>query len=84
MGVEDKDQASEEENVPVEKTAPEGHAPSRLYERRWAVVNFETCLAASLTYDEAVRELEKYAAENISGLCIITDEAARRIGKKKQ
>ena len=58
-------------------------ASSQLYERSWSVVNFEACLASGLTYDEAFEKLQSYAKKNISGLCIVTDEAAKRINKKQ-
>lgn len=66
-----------------EKEAEKKQASSQLYERSWSVVNFEACLASGLTYDEAFEKLQSYAKENISGLCIITDEAAKRISKKQ-
>lgn len=69
--------ADSSEKEPVEK-----EAPSQLDERRWSVVNFEACMASSLTYDEAVLEMAKHARKNVSGLCIVTDEAAARISKK--
>ena len=65
------------------KKAEKKEASSQLYEQSWSVVNFEACLASGLTYDEASEKLQKYAKENISGLCIITDEAAQRIDKKQ-
>ena len=66
-----------------QKKAEKEQTSSQLYERSWSVVNFEACLASGLTYDEAFKKLQSYAKENISGLCIITDEAAKRINKKQ-
>ena len=59
-------------------------AQSELDKSVWSVITFETCAASSLTYAKAAEKLEKLKAENISGLCIVTDDAAARItsGKK--
>jgi hypothetical protein len=46
-------------------------------------VTFENCAASNLTYEEAVEKLKKLEAEKISGLCIITDEAAQRMINSK-
>lgn len=53
-----------------------------LNEPRWSVVSFESRAAGSLTYEQAAEKLAELAAEKVSGLCIITDEAAERIVKK--
>ena len=80
-------EAKEKEKVDktgsAKKKTSKKEASSQLYERRWSVVNFEACVASGLTYDEAVQEMKKHAKEKASGLCIITDEAAARIGKKQ-
>lgn len=54
-----------------------------LNEPRWSVVSFESRIAGSLNYEDAARKLEELRAKKISGLCIITDEAAERIINKK-
>jgi len=56
---------------------------SELNEPCWSVVTFETCAANGLTYDEAAGELKKLAGKKVSGLCIVTDEAARKVTGKK-
>ena len=56
---------------------------SELSERRWAVVSFETCVANNLTYPQAEQKLKELEAAKVSGLCLITDEAAARIAKNK-
>lgn len=48
----------------------------------WSVVNFYGRIAINLTYAEAERRIAELQNQNISGLCIITDEAAERISKK--
>lgn len=52
---------------------------SELHQNVWSVVSFEKCIKGNLTYDEALAEMERLKAEKVSGLCIITDEAAERI-----
>lgn len=44
---------------------------------RWSLLSFDTCVASGLTYEEA----KKLVAEkkDAAGLCIVTDEAARRM-----
>jgi hypothetical protein len=53
--------------------------PSELDERIWSVVSFDHCEASALTYDEAVQKMQELDQKRITGLCIITDEAATRI-----
>ena len=48
----------------------------------WSVVNFDGRIAKNLTYEEAERKIAEMQTQNISGLCIITDEAAERISKR--
>lgn len=55
---------------------------NELNEARWSVVTFEQCAAKNLSYEQAERKLLELAEQKVSGLCIITDEAAERIGKK--
>lgn len=58
--------------------------PNELREALWSVVSFEKCEASGLTYAEAERKLSELAAQKVSGLCIVTDEAAARIAAKNQ
>lgn len=57
---------------------------SELREPRWAVVTFESCAVSGQTYDEAFELLKKLEGEKVSGLCIVSDEAAKRIVKSKK
>ncbi len=52
---------------------------NELEEPQWSVINFETCAGSGFTYDEAVKKMAKLAEQKVSGLCIVTDEAANRI-----
>ncbi len=56
-----------------------GELSGELNEPRWSVVSFEKIKVRNMTYHEAARKLKEFAADGISGLCIVTDEAASRI-----
>jgi uroporphyrinogen-III synthase len=51
---------------------------SELREKRWSVVSERGCEAASVNYEEAAGLVARLRADKIHGLCIISDEAARR------
>ena len=53
---------------------------SELNAPRWSVVSFESRVAGGLRYAEATSKMEELAAQKIAGLCIVTDEAAERVG----
>lgn len=61
----------------------ENELASELQEQRWSVVSFESVAVRNLTYDEARIWLEKLQKQKISGLCIVTDEAADRLTEKR-
>ncbi|MGI8470380.1 MAG: hypothetical protein ACR2N3_18220 [Pyrinomonadaceae bacterium] len=73
----------EEKENQETQTAPneENFAASELLEPRWSVVSFESVAVSGVTYDEAAKWMEKLGKQKISGLCIITDEAAARFSK---
>jgi hypothetical protein len=48
---------------------------------RWSIVSFEGVTASGLEYDTAVKRMENMKEQHLSGLCIITDEAAARMSK---
>ena len=83
METEKKEKIKKAETPEKKKTADEEKSFKQLSERCWSVVNFEACLASGLTYDEAAEEMKKHARKNVSGLCIVTDNAAGRVGKKQ-
>jgi len=56
---------------------------SELAALSWSVVSFEKCEADNLTYEQAEEKMRELAALKVSGLCIITDEAAGRLGRRK-
>jgi hypothetical protein len=51
---------------------------SELREQRWSVVSERGCEASSVNYEEAAGLVGRLRADKIHGLCIISDEAARR------
>jgi hypothetical protein len=51
---------------------------SELREQRWSVVSERGCEASGVNYDEAATLVRRLRADKIHGLCIISDEAARR------
>ncbi|HEY9401240.1 MAG TPA: hypothetical protein VIQ24_01010 [Pyrinomonadaceae bacterium] len=51
---------------------------SELREPRWSVVSERGCEASGVNYEEAAGLVGRLRAERIHGLCIISDEAARR------
>lgn len=73
------DSMTAQEVAPAEELESENHFPSELLEPIWTVVTYETVAASGLTYDEAAKLADKLKAEKVSGICIITDEAAKRI-----
>lgn len=54
---------------------------SELARPMWAVVSFERVEVSRLTYAQAVFVMNELTSQGASGLCIITDEAARRIAR---
>ena len=67
-----------------EQAIPSPDYSGELTEGRWSVVTFEKRVARGLAYDQAVRKMEKLGRENQYGLCILTDESAARISKRKK
>ena len=51
---------------------------SELREQRWSVVSERGCEASGVNYENAAELVRRLRGEKIYGLCIISDEAARR------
>ena len=51
-----------------------------LNERRWSVVSERGREAAGLTYADAAALVRRLLGEKVYGTCVVTDEAAARIG----
>ena len=52
---------------------------NELEQPRWAVISFERREGAALTYPQAVQMLKELDSQKVTGLAIVTDEAAARI-----
>ncbi len=68
--------------LPRREGAPDEQ--SDLLESVWAVVSFDRVEAAGLTYPEAAAKLAELVAKKIAGLCIVTDQAAAKIGRPSE
>lgn len=55
-------------------------AGCELDEPRWSVVSFERKEAAGLTYEQATRLMRELDSRRVTGLCLVTDETAARVG----
>ena len=55
---------------------------SELREPRWSVVSERGCEASGVNYEEAAGLVNRLRADRVHGLCIISDEAARRYTSK--
>lgn len=51
---------------------------SELREKRWSVVSERGCEASSVNYAEAAELVARLRTNKVHGLCIVSDEAARR------
>ena len=51
---------------------------SELTEQRWAVLSERGCESLGLTYAQALEMMRALAQEKVSGISVITDDAARR------
>ena len=54
---------------------------SDLESKQWSVISERGCEASSVTHEEARRLVHRLGAEGRHGLCIISDEAARRLAQ---
>ncbi len=52
---------------------------SELNERRWAVLSERGCEESGLSYGEASGLVARLRGERLSGLCVVTDEAASHL-----
>lgn len=51
---------------------------SEMNQPLWSVITYESVAVSGLTYAEALEWVEKLQKQKVSGLCIVTDSAARR------
>lgn len=64
------------------KSKPE-QVESELLEPRWSIVSFDRREAVGLTYAEAMKKMAELEAQEIPGLCIVTDETGSRLSKRR-
>jgi hypothetical protein len=76
--VPENEEISEETTEEFEQIMPET-VLSELLEPRWSVITFEGCAVRGLNYDDALNWMKKLKSQGLSGLCIVTDDAADRI-----
>jgi hypothetical protein len=55
---------------------------SELTEKLWAVLSERGCESSGLTYAQALEMMRSLEQEKVSGLSVITDDAARRATHK--
>jgi len=65
-------EALAELELPAEET-------SEMEEALWSVVSFQQREAGGLTFRQAIEILSELDALDVAGLCIVTDEAAKRM-----
>lgn len=76
----EKNQSSET----AQDVAPASDFSSELNKPCWSVVTFKSVAVSHLTYEEAKQWAEDLKKQGISGLCVITDEAAGRVSDIEQ
>lgn len=57
---------------------------SELNERRWAVLSERGCEDSGLSYAEASGLVARLRGERMSGLCVVTDQAASHLRPAKK
>ena len=57
-------------------------ARSELDLPQWSLVSFDACEASGLTYAEATKLLEEKDAAGVYGLCVVTDEVAKKVARR--
>lgn len=72
-------EAEKAENHPGNDLPENKINSSGFSDRIWSVVTYESVAVGNLTYDEALDWVRKLDEQKVSGLCIVTDEAAARI-----
>jgi hypothetical protein len=65
----------------LKSVPPAINMTSELENKTWSVISERGCEASSVTHEEARRLVHRLGAEGRHGLCIISDEAARRLNE---
>ncbi|HYJ89682.1 MAG TPA: hypothetical protein VEV84_00105 [Pyrinomonadaceae bacterium] len=64
----------------TETVKPANVSESELDQPIWSVVSFERTEAAGLIYAAAAEKIAELEKQHVSGLCIVTEAAAARVG----
>lgn len=72
-------QTAPENVVPAVGIPAENNSLSELDAPIWSVISFEKRVGKNLNYADAAAMLKKLIGAKVSGLCIITDEAAEKM-----
>jgi hypothetical protein len=78
---EDMQAVQDSQSAATESSDSSEAVSSELGLSQWSIVTFEGVAVSGLYYEEALKWLERLDKQKISGLCIVTDEAAARISK---
>lgn len=65
----------------VEPIEAEPKVMSELEESRWSVVSFDRIEAGGLTYRQAAELMILLDSHKLTGLCVVSDEAASRMNR---
>jgi len=72
---------SQSKNPTANKKKGADEFADELYLPIWSVISFDRHEAVGLKYDAAFQKLEELEAQGVAGLCVVTDDAAARIGQ---
>lgn len=75
----DELQTIQEIAVPAVATVADENLLSELDQQIWSVISFEKRVGKNLKYADAASMLKELVGEKISGLCIVTDDAAEKM-----
>ncbi len=75
--------AQNTEIAPAVEAVSDEFFPSELNDPRWSVISFEKSEATDLTYDEAAQKLQGLEMNGVFGLCVVTNEAAKKVSSKQ-
>ena len=62
-----------------ESKVKEAEKSTELESSIWSVISFDRCEASGLSYKEAIAKIIELDSQRVSGLCIVTDDAASRV-----
>jgi hypothetical protein len=65
--------------MPESKQNVQANVESELSSARWSVISFERCEASGLTYEQAAAKRAELERRKVTGLAVVTDEAAARL-----